>query len=258
MEYGLCPNCNNDTVRIVEKNDGSEGSQCYQCTWTGPMCFGRKHSTEDPKCAGGNDPAYWSGSSHTRGRCSFYSRCQEATRTMLPRQTFEMTSLPTPGMQFTQIPVTNQNAPAPNWAPFNPQVQQVQQPTQQFMPINQLAYRPMQQQMPMQAQVQPQAQMQPMRVGMPQQYPVYGGYVAGQQQGAPTYYVPPENACMPMAVPQNHIMPGMETGSFLANPEPYKPGDPILPMALKALMRSIGKAIGYTILNISDYFPWGS
>ena len=279
MESALCPSCRRHTVQTACNANGSEESVCASCGWVGPLCFGVKHDPNNVKCAGGNDPSYWSGATHQREACSFYGRCQEAMSMNVPvRQQIEPNTSPTilgmipsrpvaptptphPVMPPAMTPGTSQTYPTPIQqmsslqqalanqtrlpAPL-PQVQQTYQAQPQY-PVQSMYQRPVQQ----------GTQTQAYPVQQQQAYAVHGSYFASQPQHMPVQLVAPENASVPAYAPQNHILPGVQSGSFLTVPEPppVKPQD-IWRMAAAALGRGAIKGGLMTALNIVDYYPW--
>ena len=235
-----CPGCGRHSVREASRTDGSEESRCTACGWAGPLCFGKKHDPENVKCAGGNDVSYWSGTTHKREACKYFAQCKEA---QMIRQEVSLSPpinlglAPRPQVQPSYV----QQAAQP--APFLAGPMQLQQPL--GMPA---ASPQVMQMQPAQPMPQPPVQqVQPMQI--------YGGYYPAAAQQAPTYFVPPEHAQMPMAVPQNHVAPGVQALSFLTVPEPVEQG--WWGMLANSLGRAGLKALGLTLANVSDHAPWG-
>ncbi len=247
MDSKLCPRCAWDSVYITEKSDGSEESRCAICGWSGPTCFGRLHDATNVKCIGGNDPTRWSEQDgHTRHRCSFFDKCQEAQLNTV-RQNIEFKE-PVLGMAASSpYPIVQQPRvlPVMPGAPGMPVMQQAPQPAMAFRP--QQAVQPVQQAAPVQG-MQPARPAAPAQ-GYPQGYPTYVG------QTMQPYMVPPDLAPMPSYVPQNHVQPGAQVPSYLTVPEPHS--GKLGPMFFNTIMRAAFKGMFHAAANLMDHFPWG-
>jgi hypothetical protein len=105
----------------------------------------------------------------------------------------------------------------------------------------------------------PMQQMQTMQTMQQQQRPV----VAQPQQipvhvptmGSPMAWVPPQQAAMPLYVPQNYPSPGMQVPSYLTAPEPMDHG--VVPVLINSCLRAALKGAFHTAANILDHIPWG-
>lgn len=266
MEPRQCPSCGRRSMSVVQNADGSEQTRCSTCGWVGPFCFGLKHDRNNPKCAGGPDVSFWSSDSHRREPCSYYGKCQEAT-VQQARQQIEIKSLPVvsnnvfpqntvQGTQFPQNTVSRPHPVLPQMPSMPPMASmpQAQAPQTNMMSLQQA----LQHRQALPTPVQPQyAQPQQVLPRAPQSVPqTYGGFYHGQQQQVPVYYVAPQNAMVPMAVPQNHVAPGSQVPSYLTVPEPYNGA--FMPMFMASVMRAGLKGMFLTASNLMDHVPWGS
>ena len=273
-----CPRCKRTTVDIL-----AAMAKCNTCGWEGPRCFGEMWDKTDPKCCGGADPTNWKGGTHVRPKCSYDAACCEAQEKCRKEQVIQPQALankpwqnvevrtPTmPTMQMPQPTVLRPPQPMMNAAPkpFMNQAPGVGlQVRQQQIQVNQVPTQPRVAQQPAQQPTQVVTQYrQVQHIGqVPQPMQQLPQQIQQMQQpqvpvhmpvaGAPMAWVPPQNAAIPMYVPQNYPAPGVQVPAYLTAPEPMNNG--IAPMFFNSCMRAALKGAFHTAANIMDHVPWG-
>lgn len=248
MDATVCPQCGSHAVHVVATSDGLHISSCQSCSWSGPMCFGRIFDPNNVKCSGGKDPTYWSvQNGHDRAQCKYIEQCKSCQEARVNSTLF-------PTRQGVRgIPANIPGIPSNTFRPQTPPVQtlpQTQPQVQHTVQYGQMQVQPAQQVRP----VQPLMQQQQTPAARPQTN--YGGYYAGQPQQQPVFLVPPDQAMMPMAVPQNHPQPGAQVPSYLTVPEPNSGS--VVSMVILSMLRAALKGMFHTAANMMDHFPWGN